>query len=95
MKLIKTRLTQNVKDSLLFSFGNYIFQFSSVITNIVVNNILGVAMAGAISYINAIDRNIDLLYSPIRAALERELPRLRNKNTLEAKIFAESEKLLI
>lgn len=90
MKLIKTRLTQNVKDSLLFSFGNYIFQFSSVITNIVVNNILGVTMAGAISYINAIDRNIDLLYSPIRAALERELPRLRNKNNLDAKIFAES-----
>lgn len=47
-------------------------------------------MAGAISYMNAIDQNVDLLYSPIRAALERELPRLRKKNTLEAIIFAET-----
>ena len=87
---MKVRLTQNVKDSLLFSLGNYVFQFSSVITNVFINNLLGVNAAGAISYLNAIDRNVDLLYSPIRSALERELPRLRSKNTLEAKIFAES-----
>lgn len=88
------KFTQNFKNSILYSFGNYIFRFSSVITNIVVNNILGVTMAGAISYINAIDQNVDLLYSPIRAALERELPRLRKNNTLEATIFAETSFLL-
>jgi len=76
----KRVLTNNVKDSLWYTLGNYLFRFSSVLTNLVINNILGVTAAGAITYINALDQNIDLLYSPLRSALERKLPQLRRDN---------------
>jgi O-antigen/teichoic acid export membrane protein len=82
--------SKNFKNSLLFSLGNYIFQFSSVITNIFVNSVLGVTAAGAISYISAIDQNVDLLYSPIRSSLERELPVLLKNDKKKSQVFIET-----
>lgn len=87
---MKIRLTQNFKDSFLYSTGNYLFQISSLITNVLVNRILGPSMAGVITFVTSIDQNVDMLYRPLRSSLERELPKLRQENLNEAKEFEQS-----
>lgn len=82
---------RNVKDSILYTFGNYIFRISMLITNIIASNLLGPTIAGVIAYINAIDQNINVGYSTVRASLEREIPKLRaSKEIDEANKFAAS-----
>lgn len=88
-KINFSKINPNVSDSLIYASGNYIFRFSSAITNIIVNNLLGPVIAGAIAYINAIDQNVDLLCQPVRSAIERELPVLRKDNLSSAIIFSE------
>jgi O-antigen/teichoic acid export membrane protein len=94
--MIKTLLkNKNIKDSVLYTAGNYFFRISLLISNLISSRILGPSITGVITYINAIDQNINIGYSTIRASLEREIPKLNaNNETVEAQRFASSSFML-
>jgi O-antigen/teichoic acid export membrane protein len=86
---------KNVKDSVLYTSGNYFFRISLLISNLIASQILGPAITGVVTYINAIDQNINIGYSTVRASLEREIPKLNSTgNTAEAQKFASSSFML-
>lgn len=79
---------KNVKDSILYTSGNYFFRISLLISNLISSRILGPSLTGIITYINAIDQNINIAYSTLRSSIEREVPKLNtNDNTEEYEKF--------
>ena len=93
--LKKILSNKNVKDSVLYTGGNYFFRISLLISNLIASQILGPAITGVITYINAIDQNINIGYSTIRASLEREIPKLNaTGNAEESQKFASSSFML-
>jgi len=74
---------KNVKDSILYTGGNYFFRISLLISNLISSNILGPSITGVITYINAIDQNLNIAYSTLRSSIERETPKLNANGSIK------------
>ena len=86
---------KNVKDSILYTGGNYFFRISLLISNLISSNILGPTITGVITYINAIDQNLNIAYSTLRSSIERETPKLNAEgNAKESDKFISSSFLM-